>query len=161
MPEAPPAFPVPDDLSEQLIEPGAINLMTAGAGIVHSERTPPEERATGTRLFGMQTWLALPDGREEIDPAFEAQTGLPVVEDTCAKATVIMGSLWGQRAPTTTHATSGALDRVSALRTTARIVATVALREGIRESFTATPDWIHLNVSSAPFSCRHCSLALG
>ena len=85
------------------IRPGQVNLMTAGRGIVHSERSPAEERQGG-KLYGMQTWLALPDGAEEIDPAFEAQTGLPIVEDTCAKATVIMGELWGARAPTTTHA---------------------------------------------------------
>jgi redox-sensitive bicupin YhaK (pirin superfamily) len=52
----------------------------------------------------MQTWLALPDGREEIAPAFEAVTNLPVIEDGRAKAIVIMGELWGERAPTTTHA---------------------------------------------------------
>ncbi len=85
------------------IRPGQVNLMTAGRGIVHSERSPAEERQGG-KLYGMQTWLALPDGAEEIDPAFEAQTGLPIVEDTCAKATVIMGELWGARAPTTIHA---------------------------------------------------------
>ncbi|WP_126175585.1 pirin family protein [Tsuneonella rigui] len=85
------------------IRPGQVNLMTAGRGIVHSERSPAEERQGG-KLYGMQTWLALPDGAEEIDPTFEAQTGLPIVEDTCAKATVIMGELWGARAPTTTHA---------------------------------------------------------
>ena len=85
------------------IRPGQVNLMTAGRGIVHSERSPAEERQGG-KLYGMQTWLALPDGAEEIDPAFEAQVGLPIVEDTCAKATVIMGELWGARAPTTTHA---------------------------------------------------------
>jgi redox-sensitive bicupin YhaK (pirin superfamily) len=85
------------------IRPGQVNLMTAGRGIVHSERSPAEERQGG-KLYGMQTWLALPDGMEEIDPAFEAQVGLPIVEDTCAKATVIMGELWGGRAPTTTHA---------------------------------------------------------
>ena len=86
------------------IRPGQVNLMTAGRGIVHSERSPAEERAAGPRLYGMQTWLALPDGREEIDPAFEAQTGLPLVEDTCATARVIMGTLWGKTAPTTCHA---------------------------------------------------------
>lgn len=86
------------------IRPGQVNLMTAGRGIVHSERSPAEERADGPRLYGMQTWLALPDGQEEIDPAFEAQTDLPIVEDTCATATVIMGSLWGQSAATTQHA---------------------------------------------------------
>ncbi|MCT2560110.1 pirin family protein [Tsuneonella sp. YG55] len=86
------------------IRPGQVNLMTAGRGIVHSERSPATERADGPRLYGMQTWLALPDGQEEIDPAFEAQTGLPEVEDGDTKAIVIMGELWGVRAPTTTHA---------------------------------------------------------
>ncbi len=86
------------------IRPGQVNLMTAGRGIVHSERSPQDERDAGPRLYGMQTWLALPDGQEEIDPAFEAVQDLPVIEDTCAKATVIMGSLWGKRAATTTYA---------------------------------------------------------
>ena len=86
------------------IRPGQVNLMTAGRGIVHSERSPEEDRQSGPRLYGMQTWLALPDGREEIDPAFEAISDLPVVEDSCAKAIVIMGELWGKRAATTTHA---------------------------------------------------------
>lgn len=85
------------------IRPGQVNLMTAGRGIVHSERSPAEERAAGPKLHGMQTWLALPDGKEEIDPAFEAVTDLPVVEDGSAKAIVIMGELWGARAPTTCH----------------------------------------------------------
>ncbi|MCL4672983.1 MAG: pirin family protein [Sphingomonadaceae bacterium] len=86
------------------IRPGQVNLMTAGRGIVHSERSPQAERAAGPKLYGMQTWLALPDGREEIDPAFEAIADLPVVEDQCARATVIMGELWGKRAATTTYA---------------------------------------------------------
>jgi redox-sensitive bicupin YhaK (pirin superfamily) len=86
------------------IRPGQVNLMTAGRGIVHSERSPATERPDGPRLYGMQTWLALPDGMEEIDPAFEAVTDLPLVEDTCVKARVIMGSLWGRRAATTCHA---------------------------------------------------------
>lgn len=86
------------------IKPGQVNLMTAGSGIVHSERSPQEERAAGPRLYGMQTWLALPDGKEEIAPAFEAIRDLPVVEDQCVKAQVIMGSLWGVAAPTTTYA---------------------------------------------------------
>ena len=86
------------------IRPGQVNLMTAGKGIVHSERSPDEERAAGPKLYGMQTWLALPDGREEIDPAFEAQQDLPIIEDGRARAIVIMGNLWGERAPTTTYA---------------------------------------------------------
>ena len=86
------------------IRPGQVNLMTAGRGIVHSERSPDAERRGGPKLYGMQTWLALPDGREEIEPAFEAITELPVIEDGRATAIVIMGELWGERAPTTTHA---------------------------------------------------------
>ncbi|HYD25734.1 MAG TPA: pirin family protein [Croceibacterium sp.] len=86
------------------ITPGTVNLMTAGRGIVHSERSPREQRDGGAAMYGMQTWLALPDGREEIDPAFEAVSELPVVEDTGARARVIMGELWGRRAPTTCYA---------------------------------------------------------
>ena len=86
------------------IRPGQVNLMTAGSGIVHSERSPAEERASGPRLFGMQTWLALPDGREEIPPAFECRRDLPLVESPGARARVIMGTLWGATAPTTCHA---------------------------------------------------------
>ena len=86
------------------IRPGQVNLMTAGRGIVHSERSPATERIDGPRLYGMQTWLALPDGREEIDPAFEAIADLPLIEDGCTSARVIMGSLWGKTAATTQYA---------------------------------------------------------
>ena len=91
--------------SNQVIEPRAINLMTAGSGIVHSERSPTEERAAGPRLYGMQTWLALPDGKEEIDPAFDhvPESGLPVIEGDGVAARVLMGSLWGVTASTTCH----------------------------------------------------------
>lgn len=85
------------------IRPGQVNLMTAGRGIVHSERGLPAEQHKVKRLYGMQTWLALPDGQEEIDPAFEAHADLPLVEDGCASARVIMGTLWGKTAPTTRH----------------------------------------------------------
>ncbi|WP_072381113.1 pirin family protein [Novosphingobium sp. NDB2Meth1] len=85
------------------IRPGQVNLMTAGRGIVHSERSPAEERAGGPALYGMQTWLALPDGREDIDPAFEQQADLPLIEDGCTTARVIMGTLWGKTAATTQH----------------------------------------------------------
>jgi redox-sensitive bicupin YhaK (pirin superfamily) len=86
------------------IRPGQVNLMTAGSGIVHSERSPAEERPAGPRLYGMQTWLALPDGREEIDPAFEGVSDLPLIEGGGASARVIMGTLWGKTAPTTQYA---------------------------------------------------------
>jgi hypothetical protein len=85
------------------IRPGQVNLMTAGRGIVHSERGLPAERDLAKPIYGMQTWLALPDGQEEIAPAFEALTDLPLVEDTCVSARVIMGSLWGRTAATTQH----------------------------------------------------------
>ncbi|WP_188237244.1 pirin family protein [Sphingopyxis sp. LK2115] len=87
------------------IRPGACNLMTAGRGIVHSERTPQAERATGSAISGMQTWLALPDGKEEVDPAFEhvAKRDLPLVEDHGVSARIIMGSLWGATSPVTQH----------------------------------------------------------
>lgn len=77
------------------IRPGQVNLMTAGRGIVHSERSPADDRAAGPKLYGMQTWLALPVDQEEIDPAFEAVTDLPIIEDGAARAIVIMGELWG------------------------------------------------------------------
>ena len=92
--------------SHVTIEPGAVNLMTAGHGIVHSERSPAAERAAGPELSGIQTWLALPEADEERDPAFEQvlRAALPVVEAGGARARVIMGSLWGASAPTTTYA---------------------------------------------------------
>ena len=64
------------------IEPGAVNLMTAGSGIVHSERSPQSERDAGPELSGIQTWLAMPEAVEEMDPAFEhvPRTKLPLIQ---------------------------------------------------------------------------------
>lgn len=92
--------------SDAVIEPGAVNLMTAGHGIVHSERSPSPERLAGPELSGIQTWLALPEADEETDPAFEHVTraALPTVETPGARARVVMGSLWGATASTTTYA---------------------------------------------------------
>jgi redox-sensitive bicupin YhaK (pirin superfamily) len=92
--------------SEAVIEPGAVNLMTAGHGIVHSERSPSAERAVGPELSGIQTWLAMPERDEEMNPAFEhvAKAELPTVEASGARARVVMGALWGVTAPTTTYA---------------------------------------------------------
>ena len=91
--------------SRKVIEPGAVNLMTAGTGIVHSERSPDQRRAEGPSFYGMQTWLALPDGGEEVDPGFDhvPAAGLPLVEDGAARARVLMGSLWGATAATPCH----------------------------------------------------------
>lgn len=88
-----------------VIKPGAINLMTAGSGIVHSERSPATERPDGPTLYGMQTWLALPDDQEEANPAFEHVDGtaLPLVEGDGVSARVLMGTLWGKTAGVTEH----------------------------------------------------------
>jgi len=87
------------------IEPGAVNLMTAGQGIVHSERSPAHLRPDGPELSGIQTWLALPQDKEEMDPAFEhvPKDRLPVVEGSGATGRVVMGTLWGATSPVTAH----------------------------------------------------------
>jgi redox-sensitive bicupin YhaK (pirin superfamily) len=87
------------------IEPGAVNLMTAGSGIVHSERSPADERPGGPELSGIQTWLALPQAREEMDPAFEHvdKDALPLIEAAGVSARLIMGTLWGATSPVTCH----------------------------------------------------------
>jgi redox-sensitive bicupin YhaK (pirin superfamily) len=91
--------------SRQVIEPGAVNLMTADHGIVHSERSPADKRAAGPSFYGMQTWLALPDGKEEIDPAFDhvPVDELPIIDGSGARARVLMGTLWGATAATPCH----------------------------------------------------------
>jgi len=65
------------------IKPGAMNLMTAGRGIAHSERTPATARAGGQEMFGIQSWIALPQQHEEMAPSFQHfdAASLPTVED--------------------------------------------------------------------------------
>lgn len=85
----------------QDIKPGEVNWMTAGKGIVHSERTGPDVRAAGSNLFGLQCWVALPKEKEECDPAF-AHIGsqeLPVLDGDGATARIIAGSYFGKRSP--------------------------------------------------------------
>jgi redox-sensitive bicupin YhaK (pirin superfamily) len=81
------------------ILPGAMNLMTAGSGIAHSERTPDVQRRTGQRLFGIQSWVALPQIHEETAPTFQhfAAESLPLVEDDDVSARVIAGKAFGAR----------------------------------------------------------------
>jgi redox-sensitive bicupin YhaK (pirin superfamily) len=83
------------------ITPGAMNLMTAGRGIAHSERTPSNARYGNEKLFGIQSWIALPQAHEEIDPSFQhfEATDLPVVESKGVWARVIAGSAFGQVSP--------------------------------------------------------------
>jgi redox-sensitive bicupin YhaK (pirin superfamily) len=91
--------------SEQRIEPGAINWMTAGSGIVHSERTPQELRTEGTKLHGLQCWVALPQASEEMAPTFvhhPAKT-LPVFREGSAEIKLLVGSLFGKKSPVKTE----------------------------------------------------------
>jgi len=90
--------------SIQRIEPGDVNWMTAGRGIVHSERTPAEERPGGQRLHGLQTWVALPVKDEQREPSFNhhPKASLPLIELRGATMQLIAGSAFGERAPTPT-----------------------------------------------------------
>ncbi len=83
------------------IKPGAVNLMTAGRGIVHSERTGMEARATGPKLYGIQAWLALPKTHEEVAPEFKHHGAgdLPRIVEGGKRISLIMGSAYGQTSP--------------------------------------------------------------
>jgi hypothetical protein len=88
----------------QPIRPGEVNWMTAGQGIVHSERTAPETRAAGGRLFGLQAWVALPKKHEETRPTFvhHAADTLPFLEGEGVRMHLIAGALYGKRSPVQT-----------------------------------------------------------
>ncbi len=87
--------------SNQTIEPGDVNWMRAGKGIVHSERTAEDRRRNGQRLFGLQTWVALPEAMEESDPAFLHHTAseLPYVTDGGLSLRLVAGSTHGLTSP--------------------------------------------------------------
>ena len=87
--------------TEMVIAPGDVNLMTAGRGIVHSERTPEELRGAPMSVSGLQTWLALPDGKEEVAPLFEntASSALPEFSDRGVTGRVVIGAFDGVRSP--------------------------------------------------------------
>jgi len=90
---------------EQPIRPGALNWMTAGQGIAHSERTATALRSHSNRLFGIQSWAALPADQEERPPSFahHPAEALPILEDQGARLRLIAGEGWGLRAPVETH----------------------------------------------------------
>src|SRR3546814_15889385 len=96
--------------------------------VCSSDLSPDEDRTKASKLSAIQTWLALPDGREEMDPAFEhvPEDALPVIEGHHARATVIMGRRWGQSAPVTTHANT--------------IYADISLQPGRAAPIAAHPD---------------------
>ena len=91
--------------SSQPISPGELNWMTAGRGIVHSERTAPPELARERKVFGIQSWVALPRQFEETAPAFDhvEAHNLPVVDERGISARIIAGSLYGATSPVKTH----------------------------------------------------------
>ena len=88
----------------QDIRPGAVNWMTAGSGIAHSERSPEVVRHHGGRLFGLQAWVVLPHDQEECAPAFShlAQNDLPQIESPGLLVRLVAGELFGQRSPLAT-----------------------------------------------------------
>ncbi len=89
---------------EQAIQPGAVNWMVAGRGIVHSERTAPEERAKAGRLDGIQSWIALPQSFAESEPSFQhhpAET-LPIIDGEGVRMCLIAGAAYGKRSPVET-----------------------------------------------------------
>jgi redox-sensitive bicupin YhaK (pirin superfamily) len=87
--------------SVQTIRPGAVNWMTSGRGIVHSERTPHAEREAGHRIEAIQTWVALPRSHEEQLPAFahHPASTLPRIRADAATGVLIAGAAYGQRSP--------------------------------------------------------------
>ncbi|KAA2285604.1 pirin family protein [Arenimonas fontis] len=87
--------------SVQEIRPGDVNWMTAGSGIVHSERTPDRLRGKPQRMHGLQTWVALPREREEAEPAFahHPAASLPAVDGDGLRLTVVAGRAFGRSSP--------------------------------------------------------------
>jgi redox-sensitive bicupin YhaK (pirin superfamily) len=96
----------------QRIEPGAINWMTAGRGIVHSERTPDDLRAIPRRSHGLQLWAALPAADEEIEPGFAhtPAAAIPELQIGGATVRVLIGSAFGQTSPVATRSPTLYLD---------------------------------------------------
>jgi redox-sensitive bicupin YhaK (pirin superfamily) len=91
--------------SEQKIVPGDVNWMTAGRGIVHSERTPPAERAAGHTMHGIQTWVALPVADEDCEPSFSHHPAstLPREQRDGVSLHVLAGAAFGLSSPVPTY----------------------------------------------------------
>lgn len=87
--------------SNQMILPGAVNWMVAGRGVTHSERTSEETRKAPHGLYGIQTWVALPEDKEDVAPSFEhhGKETLPVIEHDGVRVRLILGRAYGATAP--------------------------------------------------------------
>lgn len=102
--------------ADQVIRPGALNWMVAGKGVTHSERTPAAARQGPSSLFGIQTWIALPENHEDDAPFFEhhGEAALPEITDTGITARLILGHAYGAKAPATLYSDTFYLDVVLA-----------------------------------------------
>jgi redox-sensitive bicupin YhaK (pirin superfamily) len=111
--------------SVQPIRPGEVNWMTAGSGIVHSERTPPELRPVDAPVFGIQSWVALPQRDEETAAAFahHGAHDLPVIEEGGTRVRLIAGSLYGARAAVRTFSGMFYAEAMLAARATVEVPA--------------------------------------
>ena len=98
--------------TDQVILPGAVNWMVAGKGVSHSERTSEAGRKGPHSLYGIQTWIALPEDREDMDPIFEhhGKETLPQFDAEGIKATLILGHAYGEKAPATLYSETVYLD---------------------------------------------------
>ena len=87
--------------SNQMIRPGEVNWMVSGRGVTHSERTSVETRRRPHELFGIQTWVALPEAAEDAEASFEHRgaEALPLIEDGGVSLRLVLGTGWGERAP--------------------------------------------------------------
>lgn len=102
--------------TDQVILPGAVNWMVAGKGVTHSERTSDQGRQGPHSLYGIQTWIALPEDREDMDPIFEhhGKESLPEINDDGIEAKLILGHAYGEKAPATLYSDTFYLDVVLA-----------------------------------------------
>lgn len=98
--------------TNQMIRPGAVNWMVAGRGVTHSERTSEETRRNPHALYGIQTWVALPEDKEEIAPSFEhhGKDTLPMIEGDGISARLILGHAYGETAPAKLYSDTFYLD---------------------------------------------------
>ncbi len=96
----------------QKIRPGAVNWMTAGKGIVHSERSPEDTRDKAETLHAIQTWIALPKDDEEVDPSFHhyASEDMPQWKEKGATIKLIAGEIYGHQSPVKTYSPTLYLD---------------------------------------------------
>jgi redox-sensitive bicupin YhaK (pirin superfamily) len=90
--------------SDLVIRPGEVNWMTAGRGIVHSERSPQSQRLDGARLSGIQAWVALPKEQEECEPGFQhySAAAIPQLEEKGVQLSLITGAAFGKRSQVVT-----------------------------------------------------------